>query len=67
MLEYTVKVNGMSCGHCKQSVEKAVGAVGATANVDLANGNVVLQYDEQAITLDAIVQAIEEQGYDVVR
>ena len=67
MTELTVKVNGMSCGHCKQSVEKAVGAVGAIANVDLVNGNVVLQYDEHAVTLDAIVQAIEEQGYDVVR
>jgi copper chaperone len=64
----TVKLNveGMSCGHCVSSVEKAVKEAGAKANVDLAGKTVTVEYDDSKVTLDSIKEAIEEQGYDVV-
>ncbi|GIO10972.1 copper chaperone CopZ [Cohnella xylanilytica] len=65
MQNITLKVDGMSCGHCVNSVEGAVGKLGAKAKVDLAAGSVAIEYDEAKISLDAIKEAIEDQGYDV--
>ncbi|QYR23627.1 cation transporter [Paenibacillus sp. sptzw28] len=61
-----LKVEGMSCGHCANSIESAVKTLGATAKVDLGSKSVSIDYDAGKISLDAIKEAIEEQGYDVV-
>jgi copper chaperone len=63
----TVKLNveGMTCGHCVNSVEKAVKEIGAKANVDLGGKTVTVEYEESKVTIEAIKEAIEEQGYDV--
>ncbi len=66
MEKVTLQVNGMSCGHCVNSVEKAVKGLGATATVDLGAKTVAVEYDQSATTLAAIKEAIEDQGYDVV-
>jgi len=66
MNQVTLKVNGMSCGHCAASIEKALKAVGAAGEVDLQNGTVAVRFDESKVTLDAVKAAIEDQGYDVV-
>ncbi|KIL42488.1 copper resistance protein CopZ [Gordoniibacillus kamchatkensis] len=67
MQTVTLKVEGMSCGHCVNSVEGAVKQVGASGKVDLSAGSVTVQFDESKVSLDAIKEAIEEQGYDVVK
>ncbi|RXZ80670.1 copper chaperone [Paenibacillaceae bacterium] len=61
-----LEVRGMSCGHCVASVEKALKSVGAAGSVDLAAGKVEVQYNDEAVTIAAVKEAIEEQGYDVV-
>ncbi|MBB6735210.1 copper chaperone CopZ [Cohnella zeiphila] len=66
MQNITLKVEGMSCGHCVNSVEGAVGKLGAAAKVNLASHSVDISFDESKISLAAIKDAIEEQGYDVV-
>ncbi|WP_127587802.1 cation transporter [Paenibacillus koleovorans] len=66
MQEVNLKVQGMSCGHCVSSVEGAVKGAGADGKVDLAKGTVAVVFDEQKVKLEAIKEAIEEQGYDVV-
>lgn len=66
MKNVTLQVKGMSCGHCVNSVEGAVKNVGASAKVDLASNSVAVSYDESKVSLDAIKEAIEDQGYDVV-
>ena len=66
MKNVTLQVNGMSCGHCVNSVEGAVKNVGASAKVDLAGNSVAVSYDESKVSLEAIKEAIEDQGYDVV-
>jgi len=62
----TLKVEGMSCGHCVNSVEGAVKKLGAAGKVDLDAHSVTVEYDEAQISLASIKEAIEDQGYDVV-
>lgn len=65
MKQVTLQVNGMSCQHCVNSIEKALKEVGASGNVDLKNNSVIVEFDEGKVTLEAVKEAIEEQGYDV--
>jgi len=60
-------VNGMSCSHCENSVKKAVGALGGvdSVRVELADRKVYVEFDPDKVSLDAIIKAIEDQGYDV--
>jgi copper chaperone len=66
MTNITLNVQGMSCGHCVNSVEGAVKNLGAGAKVDLASDSVTVDYDESKVSLTAIKEAIEDQGYEVV-
>jgi copper chaperone len=66
MQNVTLNVQGMSCGHCVNSVEGALKKLGANAKVDLSSGTVAVEYDENKTNLDTIKETIEEQGYDVV-
>ncbi|MDQ0089351.1 copper chaperone [Paenibacillus anaericanus] len=66
MQNITLNVEGMSCGHCVKSVEGAVAGLGAEAKVDLGAKSVSVSFDESKLTVEAIKEAIEEQGYDVV-
>ncbi|WP_028545268.1 cation transporter [Paenibacillus taiwanensis] len=66
MTNVTWQVEGMTCGHCKQAVEKAVANAGAQAEVSLADKQVTITYDEQKVTPEVLREAIEDQGYDIV-
>ncbi|MDF2922706.1 MAG: copper resistance protein CopZ [Paenibacillaceae bacterium] len=66
MTQTTLKVEGMSCGHCAKSVEGALSAIGAKGTVDLNAKTVTVQYDESKLDQTALKAAIEDQGYDVV-
>jgi copper chaperone len=66
MANITLNVEGMSCNHCVNSIEGAIKEIGAAAKVDLANKNVAVTYDENKLSVEAIKEAIEDQGYDVV-
>lgn len=66
-MEKTLNVQGMTCGHCKMSVEGALKKLDgvSAADVNLESGNVDVTFDESKLTSDAMKEAIEEQGYDV--
>lgn len=66
MEKATLNVQGMSCNHCVNSVEGAVKNLGASAQVNLAENTVSVEFDESRVSLQAIKEAIEEQGYEVV-
>ena len=63
----TLAVGGMTCGHCKNAVEKAVrGLPGVlAAEVDLAAGKLSVEFDPAKTGLPAIKTAIVEEGYTV--
>lgn len=60
----TLKVSGMSCGHCAQTVTKAVEALPSVerALVDLKGGQVTVEGNAEEST---VRQAIEDAGYEV--
>ncbi len=65
MAQETIKVEGMSCGHCKMAVKKAVESVEGVqkADVDLQNRQVVVEYNEGNVNLEKVKAAIKEAGY----
>ncbi len=65
MAKATLKVEGMSCQHCVNSVEGALKGIGAVGKVDLKSGSVEVDYNENNTTIEKIKAAIEDQGYDV--
>ncbi|AHA06970.1 MULTISPECIES: copper chaperone CopZ [Bacillus] len=67
MEQLTLKVEGMSCGHCVNSIESSVKELNGVekVKVQLAEGTVEVTIDSSAITLKDIVAVIEDQGYDV--
>ncbi|MFM1650574.1 copper chaperone CopZ [Brevibacillus sp. B_LB10_24] len=68
MKTVTLGVRGMSCNHCVNSIEGALNKVAGVgqAKVDLAAGQVMVSFDEAAVSLAEVKETIEEQGYDVV-
>ncbi|MFE5321430.1 copper ion binding protein [Paenibacillus sp. NPDC056579] len=67
MQTITLKVEGMSCNHCVSSIEGALKELGASGNVSLPNKSVTVAFDEKKLNEAAIREAIEDQGYDVVK
>ncbi|MCM3634753.1 copper chaperone CopZ [Paenibacillus camelliae] len=68
MTEVTLKVEGMSCNHCVQSVERSVGELAGVddVKVNLADGKVAVKFDEAKVTRAQIEEVIDDQGYTVV-
>ncbi len=69
MTQITLSVPDISCGHCKSSIEGAVAPLEGvnTAVVAIDDRNVAIEYDGTEATMEAIVSAIDEQGYEVAR
>lgn len=67
MTNRTLSVPEIHCGHCKMSIEGAVAAVPGVerAEVDIDAHTVDLDYDGTETTFAAIVEAIEDVGYEV--
>ena len=63
--DYTVR--GMTCDHCAGSVTAEITKIpGVTrVQVDVAAGRVSVQAD-QPVPADAVAEAVEEAGYEVV-
>ncbi|MGE5453103.1 MAG: heavy-metal-associated domain-containing protein [Acidobacteriota bacterium] len=61
---HQLQVKGMSCQHCVKAITQAIQTQDpqAAVTVDLPQGQVSVQ---SALSQDAIVQAITEEGYEV--
>lgn len=57
----------ISCGHCKASIEQAVSRVAGVDHVEVHVDEraVDLEYDGTDATYQAVVEAIEDAGYEV--
>ena len=64
-MQTVLKIEGMTCGGCVRSVEKALGQVaGVTStHVDLAQGQATVEADN-GVDPAAFVAAVEDAGYD---
>jgi copper chaperone len=64
----TIKVEGMSCGHCEMRVKKAVEAVEGVrkAEVNLQNKQLTVEFEEGKTNLEKIKAAVREVGYEPI-
>ncbi len=61
----TIKIKGMSCGHCVNSTKDALEAIEGISNVvvDLENGEATYDGD---IDVEVIKEAITAIGFEVI-
>jgi len=63
----SIKIKGMSCGHCVMAVTKALNAVDGVRNVEVDLKNGVAIYKEiKPVDPTVVAAAIKKAGYDVV-
>lgn len=58
-------ISGMTCAACVRTVEKATGALEGvrSAVVNLSLENMIVDYDEERVTVEDIIRAVESRGY----
>lgn len=66
MATVTLKIQGMSCGHCVHAVSKALKGLPGVEDAKVEIGSAVVQYDPTQVTVEKLKGAIQDQGYDVV-
>ena len=59
MVTEAISVPEIHCDHCKTSIE------GVLASVGIAARTVTVRYDEASVDRGDLVEAIEQQGYEV--
>lgn len=66
MTQEIIQVEGMSCQHCKNSVESALSNLNGvqSAEVNLEENNVRVEFDDSKVNITQMKDAIEDQGYD---
>lgn len=69
MTTETISVPEIHCDHCKHSIEGALQPLDGvrSATVDVPAASVTVNYDTDVVARDALLEAIEEQGYEVPR
>ena len=67
MQTVTLNIDGMTCGGCVKSVTRLLEGVEGVekAEVSLENKNAVITFDESKPDTDALIDAVEDGGYDV--
>ena len=67
MTHQVIKVEGMTCGHCVETVTQAVQSLEGIqkVTVDLEKKEVTLDYDEQKVGLESISARITGVGFAV--
>jgi copper chaperone CopZ len=62
----TMKIGGMSCGHCVSSVDKALKKLDGVQVESVAIGTATVSYDPSAVSEQRITDAVADEGYSVV-
>ncbi len=63
MSQTTLKIDGMSCGHCVNSVKKALQSVDGVTGEQVAIGSATVEYDPQVASPEKLVDAVRDAGY----
>lgn len=63
-----LKIEGMSCDHCKKAVAEALQGIAGvkSVEVDLEAGKATVSYDPAQASEEVMRRAVEEAGYEVV-
>ena len=65
MATLKLRVSGMGCGHCQAKVEAALKTTAGvyTAIVDLRAGEAEIDFNDDTVTTQQLVAAVERAGY----
>lgn len=66
MRELTLQIDGMSCGHCLNAVNRALGGLQGLETGTVRMGRAEVRLDPAVISPDQVVAAIREAGYVAV-
>jgi copper chaperone CopZ len=63
-----IKVTGMTCGGCVNSLTRALKSINGVdaVQVDLSTGDTQVQYDENLTSLEQLRSAVKNAGYGLV-
>ena len=64
MRHITLNITGMSCGHCLNAVNQALGRLPGVEIESVRIGRADLRYDETVTDPGAITRAIADAGYE---
>ena len=69
MIQESLKVEGMSCQHCVETITETLGIIVGTNKVavDLAKKEVQIDYNEEETNLKEISDKIVEMGFELVK
>ena len=64
----TIRVEGMHCGGCASSVQKALKATDGVEEVSVSfeKGEAVIKYDDQKVTVEKLREVINGTGFKAV-
>ncbi len=68
MAQKNIQVEGMTCGHCVETVTQAVNSLDGInqVSVDLDKKQVSVDFDESQTDIDTVSSKIVEVGFEVV-
>ena len=64
--QITLHVPGMTCGHCKASVEAELGKVAGVASVAVDLDTKLVVVEGADLSHPALIAAVDEAGFEVV-
>ena len=65
MERVTMRIEGMSCGHCVRAVEEALRAVPGVQVEQVAIGEATVAYDPAVAPRREIEEAVRDAGYEL--
>jgi copper chaperone CopZ len=63
MEKLNLEIDGMSCGHCVAAVKSALTALDGVRVERVEIGSATLAYDPARVPAQAILDAVEDEGY----
>lgn len=63
MATRTLRIDGMSCGHCVKAVTKALQDLPGVDVKDVTVGGATVEVDQSRVTQTQLAEAIAEAGY----
>jgi copper chaperone len=66
MRQITLRIGGMSCDHCEKAVRGALAGIPSVEVGAVTIGSATLRFDPAKTTVDRLVAAIDDLGYEVL-
>ncbi|GAB4400406.1 MAG: hypothetical protein OHK0048_15440 [Rhodoferax sp.] len=65
-MHYSLKVTGMTCEHCEQTVARAVRRLDKAAQVHADRHAQRAEVDTETLSEQAVIDAIVEEGFEAI-